>query len=179
VKRSLFYQIGSRETLEFETLVEEVQFAEELGLDAIWCFPAAGGDGDFRDSAPSIWLSALASRTDRIRLGWGLAGMTPPSHPPIRIAEQAAAIDLASDGRLDVAFLPDAELVHADTGTWDEGVRMLVDAHVGRHVGRTQVLLDLGTFFGSAGRRRPETRAAAASASMARRLVGFACDSGR
>jgi len=119
--------MGSRETLEFETLVEEVQLAEKLGLDAIWCFPAAGGDGDFRDSAPSIWLSALASRTERIRLGWGLVGMTPPSQPPIRIAEQAAAIDLASDGRLDVAFLPDAEPVDADAGTWDEGVRMLVD----------------------------------------------------
>jgi alkanesulfonate monooxygenase SsuD/methylene tetrahydromethanopterin reductase-like flavin-dependent oxidoreductase (luciferase family) len=127
MKRSLLYQMGSSETLEFETLVEEVQLAEKLGLDAIWCFPAAGGDGDFRDSAPSIWLSALASRTERIRLGWGLVGMTPPSHPPIRIAEQAAAIDLASDGRLDVAFLPDAELVHVDEGAWDEGVRMLVD----------------------------------------------------
>jgi len=127
VKRSLFYQIGSRETLEFETLVEEVQFAEELGLDAIWCFPAAGGDGDFRDSAPSIWLSALASRTERIRLGWGLVGMTPPSQPPIRMAEQAAAIDLASGGRLDVALLPDGELVQQAEGAWDEGVRMLVD----------------------------------------------------
>jgi alkanesulfonate monooxygenase SsuD/methylene tetrahydromethanopterin reductase-like flavin-dependent oxidoreductase (luciferase family) len=127
VKRSLLYQIGSMETLDFETLAKEVLLAEELGIDTVWCFPAAGGDGDFRDSAPSIWLSALTSRTERIRLGWGLAGMTPPGIPPMRMAEQAASIDLASNGRLDVAFLPDGELIPDDSGAWDEGVRMLVD----------------------------------------------------
>jgi alkanesulfonate monooxygenase SsuD/methylene tetrahydromethanopterin reductase-like flavin-dependent oxidoreductase (luciferase family) len=127
MKRSILYQIGSTESLDFESLAEEVQLAEELGIDAIWCFPTAGEDGGFRDGAPSIWLSALASRTERIRLGWGLAGMTPPVHPPIRMAEQAAAIDLASGGRLDVAFLPDGELIDQDEGAWDEGVRMLVD----------------------------------------------------
>ena len=92
MKRSLLYQMGSMETLDFETLVKEVQLAEKLGIDTVWCFPAAGGDGDFRDSAPSIWLSALASRTERIRLGWGLAGMTPPGNPPMRMAEQAASM---------------------------------------------------------------------------------------
>ena len=108
-------------------MLEEVQLAEILGIDTLWCFPAAGAEGDFRDSAPLIWLSALASRTERIRLGCGLAAMIPPSHPPIRVAEQAASIDLASNGRLDVAFLPDGELAQEDAGAWDEGVRMLVD----------------------------------------------------
>jgi alkanesulfonate monooxygenase SsuD/methylene tetrahydromethanopterin reductase-like flavin-dependent oxidoreductase (luciferase family) len=108
-------------------MIEEIQLAEELGIDTVWCFPSAGGDGGFRDGAPSIWLSAVASRTERIRLGWGLAGMTPPSNPPMRVAEQAAAIDLSSSGRLELAFLPDGELGQDDAGSWDEGVRMLVD----------------------------------------------------
>lgn len=127
MKRSLLYQIGSVEMFEFDALVEEVQLAESLGVDTVWCFPAAGADGDFRDSAPVIWLSGIASRTERIRLGWGLAAMTPPSRPPMRMAEQAASIDLASKGRLEVAFLPDAELAQEGAGAWDEGVRMLVD----------------------------------------------------
>ena len=127
MKRSLFYQLGSLEALEFDAVLEEIQLAEELGIDTVWCFPAAGANGDFRDSAPSIWLSGIASRTQRIRLGWGLAAMTPPSHPPMRMAEQAASIDLASKGRLDVAFLPDAELSPEAGGAWDEGVRMLVE----------------------------------------------------
>lgn len=127
VKRSLLYQIGSSEALDFDLVLEEVQLAESLGIDGIWCFPSAGTDGDFRDSAPSMWLSALASQTDRVRLGWGLAAMTPPTVAPMRIAEQSATIDLASKGRLDLAVLPDAELSSVDESAWDEGVRMLVD----------------------------------------------------
>lgn len=126
MKRSLLYQIGSAETLEFDAVVEEVQLAETLGIDTAWCFPAAGVDGKFRDSAPLIWLSGIAARTQRIRLGWGLAGMTPPSRPPMRMAEQASSIDLASEGRLDIAFLPDADLAHEGAPAWDEGVRMSV-----------------------------------------------------
>jgi alkanesulfonate monooxygenase SsuD/methylene tetrahydromethanopterin reductase-like flavin-dependent oxidoreductase (luciferase family) len=127
VKRSILYQIGSSEETEFDVILEEVLLAEELGIDTVWCFPAAGPKGDFSGSAPSIWLSGLASRTERIRLGWGLADMTPPQRPPMRFAEQAASIDVASKGRLDVALLPEAELVATDTGSWEEGMRMLVD----------------------------------------------------
>jgi alkanesulfonate monooxygenase SsuD/methylene tetrahydromethanopterin reductase-like flavin-dependent oxidoreductase (luciferase family) len=127
LKRSILIQIGSSDELAFEELREEVQLAEKLGLESVWCFPSAGASGDFRESAPLIWLSALASQTEKIRLGWGLAEMLAPASPPIRIAEQAAALDLASKGRLDLSLLPEAELVDAADGPWDEGVRMLVD----------------------------------------------------
>ena len=72
----------------------------------------------------------MASSTEGIRLGWGLSGMTPPERAPIGVAEQAASLDLASQGRLDLAFLPDGELIdvapRAASG-WDEGIRMLVE----------------------------------------------------
>lgn len=127
MKRSIFYQVGSIETPEFDTLVEEVLLAEQLAIDTVWCFPNAAEGGNFRDGAPSIWLSALASRTERIRLGWGLPGMTPPNSPPLRMAEQAAVIDLASGGRLELALMPEGELDADDAGAWDEGVRMLIE----------------------------------------------------
>ena len=127
MKRSILVQIGAADDLDFDELLSEVVLAEELGIDSVWCFPAAGAKGDFRDSAPLIWLSALASRTERIRLGWGLAAMLAPTRPPMRVAEQAAAIDLGSKGRLDLAFIPDGELENAAEGPWDEGLRMLVD----------------------------------------------------
>jgi len=127
MKRSLLYQLGGAEGADFETLAEEVGLAEELGVDTVWCFPSAGEEGDFRDSAPEIWLSALASRTTRIRLGWGLAGMTPPDRPPMRVAEQAASLDLSSEGRLEVALLPDGELAEGEDAAWQEGFRMLVE----------------------------------------------------
>lgn len=138
VQRSLLYQLGIRERNLFARVVEEVRLADELGLDAVWCLPEAGENGDFRLGTPEIELAGLASRTTNIRLGWGLAGLMPPERPPIRSAEKAASLDLASAGRLDLAFLPgtthSAALPSADapeatpsSPAWDEGFRMLVD----------------------------------------------------
>ena len=123
MKRSILYQVGGPDGLDFEALATEVVLAEELGVDTVWLFPSSGDDGSFRGSAPEIWLAALAERTARIRLGWGIGELLPPDRPPMRVAEQAAALDLASDGRLEVALLPEGEL----EGEWQEGYRMLVD----------------------------------------------------
>jgi len=126
VKRSLLYQVGGPDGVDFETLVVEVALAEELGIDTVWCFPSTGDDGTFGGSAPEIWLGGLATRTRSVRLGWGVADCLPPERPPIRIAEQAASLDLSCEGRLDVAMLPDGEL-DSVAGDWQEGYRMLVD----------------------------------------------------
>ena len=125
--RSLLVQLGGVDGVDFERLVDEIVLAEELGVDRVWCFPSAGAEGDFRGSAPEIWLSGLASRTQRIRLGWGLAEMLPPSRPPLRVAEQGACLDVASEGRLDLALLPDGALAVGEEDCWQEGYRMLVD----------------------------------------------------
>jgi alkanesulfonate monooxygenase SsuD/methylene tetrahydromethanopterin reductase-like flavin-dependent oxidoreductase (luciferase family) len=127
VKRSILYQVGGAEGLDFETLSEEVVLAEELGLDTVWCFPSAGEAGDFGEAAPEIWLAGLAGRTQRIRLGWGLAAMMPPSYPPMRVAEQGASLDQASAGRIEIALLPEGELADDTEADWQEGYRMLVD----------------------------------------------------
>lgn len=111
-------------------MLEQVRLAEACGLAAVWCFPSTDADGRFEQSAPELWLSALASATEDIRLGWGLSGMTPPERPPIGIAEQTASLDLACHGRLELAFLPDGELPDAPpraASGWDEGIRMLVE----------------------------------------------------
>lgn len=118
-----------------DRLSEEAMLAEELGLESLWFLPEAGEAGDFRLGAPEFWLAALAARTKRIRLGWGLAGLTPPQRPPIRTAEQVGSLDLACAGRLDVALLPVAAVEPEEEPSastepppdWDEGIRMLVD----------------------------------------------------
>lgn len=127
MRRSLLYQLDESQGFDAAAFLEEVELAEEVGLDGVWCFPAAGADGDFRGSAPAIWVSALASRTRRLRLGWGMADLAPPAHPPMRFAEQAAAIDIASEGRLDLALLPGPDVAPGSDPPWDEGLRMLVD----------------------------------------------------
>ncbi len=122
--------MGSADGSSFEYLLEQVRLAAACGLAGVWCFPSTNAEGRFEQSAPELWLSALASATEEIRLGWGLSGMTPPGRAPIGVAEQAASLDLACEGRLDLAFLPDGELIDAAprvASGWDEGIRMLVE----------------------------------------------------
>lgn len=127
MKRSLLYQVGGGEGVDFERLVREVGLAEELGLDTVWLFPSMAEDGSFRGNAPEVWLGGLATRTSRIRLGWGVGELLPPSEPPMRIAEQAASLDVASEGRLEVALVPSGAIAADGDLDWQEGYRMLVD----------------------------------------------------
>ena len=140
--RGLFYQVGPLSPARFEELAKEVALAEGLGLDAVWCLPMTDADGGFRGSAPEIWLAGLAGVTKSIRLGWGVPGVWPPAVAPVREAEQAATLDVACGGRLDVAVLPEvADRARSEPDAdadappeppasmedFDEGIRMWVE----------------------------------------------------
>ncbi len=75
-----------------------VQAAEDLGLDTFWI-----GESHFRPeravmASPLIGASAIAARTQRIKVG--LAVQVLPLANPLRIAEEAAIVDHISQGRL-------------------------------------------------------------------------------
>ncbi len=127
MERGLFYQPGPLSPARFEVLVREVALAESLGLQRVWCLPTIGEDGGFRGGAPSVWLAGLAGKTRAIRLGWGVPGLWPPGEPPVREAEQAATLDGACGGRLDIALLPEVGDAADPAGPLDEGLRMFVD----------------------------------------------------
>src|ERR1700694_173711 len=79
--------------------LEQMEWTEELGFDQIWLtehhFIDYGLSVD-----PAALASAAASRTRPGRIG--MAAPTLPSHPPLRLAEQLALVDVISRGRLDV-----------------------------------------------------------------------------
>ncbi len=81
----------------FREFLEEVEFAEELGFDSIWIpehhFSTYGMLGDTLTLA-----AAIAQRTKRIKIGTAVI-LLPLQHP-VRVAEQAALVDVLSDGRL-------------------------------------------------------------------------------
>ena len=58
--------------------------------------------------APFVFLSQAASRTTRIRLGTGIVCL--PLELPIRVAEDAAVLDLMCGGRLEVGIGPGGNL---------------------------------------------------------------------
>jgi alkanesulfonate monooxygenase SsuD/methylene tetrahydromethanopterin reductase-like flavin-dependent oxidoreductase (luciferase family) len=83
----------------YHDFINYVCEAEKLGFSSVFLvehhFTGFG-----QVSASLNLLSYLAARTDRIRLGTAVVVL--PWHNPILVAEQAATLDLLSNGRLDL-----------------------------------------------------------------------------
>jgi probable LLM family oxidoreductase len=79
-------------------LVEEIELADQVGLDAF-------GIGEhhreeFLDSAPAVILAAAASRTTRIRLQSAVTVLS--AADPVRVFQEFATLDLLSGGRAEI-----------------------------------------------------------------------------
>jgi probable F420-dependent oxidoreductase len=84
-------------TQEYREIVDLVRLAETLGFDSAWVSEHHGAsDGYMSGLLPT--LAAFAAATERIRLGTGV--LLTPFHHPLRLAEDAATVDLLSGGRL-------------------------------------------------------------------------------
>ena len=103
----MFYQLqvakpwtARGESDRYWEMIEQVVYAEELGLASIWM-----ADHQFRtewshSSAPDVTLGGLSQRTSRIRLG--IAVVVPPVQHPLHIAARTATLDILSRGRVDL-----------------------------------------------------------------------------
>ena len=79
--------------------IEQAVLAEELGYDHIWTTEHHFAEDAWSPSLLPI-LSAVAMKTNRIRLGTFIIVL--PLHHPVRVAEDAATVDIFSNGRLDL-----------------------------------------------------------------------------
>ena len=82
--------------------LEQAIFAEEMGFDRVWAVEHHSLYWYAHMSAPEIFLTAVAARTSRIRIGHGVVCMPFNYNYPTRVAERAAMLDIISDGRLDL-----------------------------------------------------------------------------
>lgn len=82
---------------EYREILDLVRLAETLGFDSAWVSEHHGsGDGYMPSLLPT--LAAFAAATERIKLGTGV--ILTPFHHPLRLAEDAATVDVISGGRL-------------------------------------------------------------------------------
>jgi F420-dependent oxidoreductase-like protein len=95
----------AQQRMPFAEIVERARFADQAGFDGLWGFdhfqPMYGqGPGECFEGHTT--LAALSGRTQQVRLGLLVAGVT-YRHPSI-LAAEAMTIDHASDGRLDLSL---------------------------------------------------------------------------
>jgi probable F420-dependent oxidoreductase len=80
----------------FEATIQECAHAEALGFDSVWL--GEHHNHPLLYPTPLIGLAAIASRTQRLRLGTGVLLL--PLYHPLALAEEGAMVDVISGGRL-------------------------------------------------------------------------------
>lgn len=108
MKFGLFYELqlptphdDADVTRKFRDALEHVELADSLGFDCMWATEHHFLEDHALSSAPEVWLAAAAARTQRIRIGHGVACVPPGFSPPAKIAERVATLDQVSGGRVE------------------------------------------------------------------------------
>lgn len=91
-----------RERQVIHDCVEQAVHAERMGFDRVWAVEHHSLTQYAHMSASEVFLSWVAARTERIRIGHGVVTMPFGYQHPVRVAERAAMLDVLSGGRVDI-----------------------------------------------------------------------------
>lgn len=84
----------------YRLAAEQIIHAERHGFDSAWVAQHHFHEAEGGLPSPLVFLSYVAARTSKIRLGTGI--ITLPLENPVRVAEDAVVLDLLSGSRLEV-----------------------------------------------------------------------------
>src|SRR2546429_3293944 len=84
----------------YQDLIAQIELGDAVGFDTVWLGELHFSRGFSILSDPLMVLAAAAQRTSRIRLGTAVTLL--PLHHPVKIAEEAAIVDILSKGRLEL-----------------------------------------------------------------------------
>lgn len=86
----------------YRLATEQIVHAERQGFDTAWVAQHHFHRDEGGLPSPLPFLSFVAARTTRIRLGTGIIIL--PMEDPVRLAEDTAVLDLLSNGRLEIGL---------------------------------------------------------------------------
>jgi len=84
----------------FSDILAQIELGDRIGFDTAWLAEIHFFPNVSRLSSPLTVLAAAAQRTQRIRLGTAVTLL--PLHSPLKVAEEAATVDILSGGRLEL-----------------------------------------------------------------------------
>jgi putative FMN-dependent luciferase-like monooxygenase len=125
----------------YRLAIAQIAHAERCGFDSAWVAQHHFHEDEGGLPAPFVFLSQAAAATTRIRLGTGI--VTLPLELPIRVAEDAAVLDLMCGGRLEIGIAPGGNLSAYTAFGLDSDARnellarhhrVLLDAWAGREL---------------------------------------------
>jgi alkanesulfonate monooxygenase SsuD/methylene tetrahydromethanopterin reductase-like flavin-dependent oxidoreductase (luciferase family) len=108
MKFALFYEIPvarpwtpGKEQRAYQEVLEQAVRGDELGFHSLWTVEHHFLEEFSHCSNPEVLYGAVAARTERLRIGYGVRLLPRPYNHPVRSAESAAVLDLLSDGRVE------------------------------------------------------------------------------
>jgi alkanesulfonate monooxygenase SsuD/methylene tetrahydromethanopterin reductase-like flavin-dependent oxidoreductase (luciferase family) len=125
------------ESRHFLQMMDQIKLAESVGFKSVWSVEHHFLESFSHASAPEVLLSWIAANTSTMRIGHGVRLLPYPYNHPIRAAEQAATLDLLSQGRLEFGSGRSATshelggfgINPADTrGMWEESLELILKA---------------------------------------------------
>ena len=109
MKFGLLYEMETprpwHERSEYNTYWEalaQIELADRIGIDYVWEVEHHFLEEYSHSSAPEVFYGAVSQRTKNIRIAHGVRLLPFKFNNPIKVAEQAAVLDIMSNGRMDL-----------------------------------------------------------------------------
>jgi limonene 1,2-monooxygenase len=107
-----YHPIGTNPTIAMQHDLELVELLDDLGYDEVWVGEHHSG-GLSTIGSPELFIAAAAERTQRIRLGTGVASL--PYHHPFMVADRIVQLSHQTRGRVMLGVGPGQLLKDAST----------------------------------------------------------------
>src|SRR5437870_8183591 len=94
--------VENQEYRTYHEALEQIELADRVGFDYVWEVEHHFLEEYSHSPAPEVFYGAVTQRTKNIRIAHGVRLLPFNFNHPIKIAEQAAVLDIMSNGRVDI-----------------------------------------------------------------------------